>query len=348
MSGEEDEKELELKDLIVQTLEANGLLAKIKAQLRASVFMALDENDKDLTKNNDFQNLKVKKLLQTQEGRLAASLIREFLECCHLDYTISVMDPELNSNIFWDKREKLYKTLNLNETNQESPVLIEYLKVQQQSTPSKELPIEIIDIIRSKFDKFDTTKKNILDKEKIKNLFINLFPKFSKNMIERYVSDEIESSDFKNGARFEDILSLYNKLYSQCLNVSNHTNLKGANQNDNEDQNKFGFITNRNGSKNGMAKQIHNNKNNSTDEDNDDEDEEDDSISTSSAAFKRNDKFQKDNKQNKPHELTKQKTVIENNDDFGFDTLKPNQFKQNDDFFSYGSKKNTEIGRAHV
>jgi hypothetical protein len=30
MSGEEDEKELELKDLIVQTLEANGLLSKIK------------------------------------------------------------------------------------------------------------------------------------------------------------------------------------------------------------------------------------------------------------------------------------------------------------------------------
>lgn len=74
MSGEEDEKELELKDLIVQTLEANGLLSKIKvrwhnnksnphdvfiqifsslfsnflqAQLRASVFMALDENDKE-------------------------------------------------------------------------------------------------------------------------------------------------------------------------------------------------------------------------------------------------------------------------------------------------------------
>lgn len=72
MSGEEDEKELELKDLIVQTLEANGLLSKIKvrnliltkliqvlvnftnnfysfikAQLRASVFSALDENDKE-------------------------------------------------------------------------------------------------------------------------------------------------------------------------------------------------------------------------------------------------------------------------------------------------------------
>ena len=30
MSGEEDEKELELKDLIIQTLETNGILAKIK------------------------------------------------------------------------------------------------------------------------------------------------------------------------------------------------------------------------------------------------------------------------------------------------------------------------------
>ena len=34
MSGEEDEKELELKDLIVQTLEANGLLSKIKVKIQ--------------------------------------------------------------------------------------------------------------------------------------------------------------------------------------------------------------------------------------------------------------------------------------------------------------------------
>ncbi len=30
MSTEEDEKELELKDLIVQALDANGILAKLK------------------------------------------------------------------------------------------------------------------------------------------------------------------------------------------------------------------------------------------------------------------------------------------------------------------------------
>ena len=34
MSGEDDDKEFELKDLIVQTLESNGLLAKIKVLIR--------------------------------------------------------------------------------------------------------------------------------------------------------------------------------------------------------------------------------------------------------------------------------------------------------------------------
>ena len=33
MSNEDDEKELELKDLIVQTLESNGLLSKIKVKI---------------------------------------------------------------------------------------------------------------------------------------------------------------------------------------------------------------------------------------------------------------------------------------------------------------------------
>jgi FGFR1 oncogene partner len=54
ISGEEEEKELELKDLIVQSLDANGLLSKIKAQIRASVFIALDENDKNNQNVTDF------------------------------------------------------------------------------------------------------------------------------------------------------------------------------------------------------------------------------------------------------------------------------------------------------
>lgn len=290
MSGEEDEKELELKDLIVQTLEANGLLSKIKAQLRASVFMALDENDKEANKDNDFQNIKVKKLLQTNEGRLAASLIRDFLECCNLDYTISVLDPELNSNIFWDKRDKLYKTLNINEddSNADYPVLTEFLKKQPLNSKARQqnendLPSNVIDSIRTKFDKFDTTKKASLDREKIKSLFMNLFPSFSKNMIERFVLDEIESNDLKGGANFDDVLFIYKKLYKSCSSVANHANLTSSTSNNEaaDSADRFGFITNRNSAKNNggsKGKSIQ-----------DSEESEDDSISSNSmSAFKRN------------------------------------------------------------
>lgn len=314
MSGEEDEKELELKDLIVQTLEANGLLSKIKAQLRASVFMALDENDKEANKDNDFQNIKVKKLLQTNEGRLAASLIRDFLECCNLDYTISVLDPELNSNIFWDKREKLCKTLNIYEENSDIPILSEYLKTQQSNTKKpaneNELPQNIIDSIRAKFNKFDTNKKGALDKDKTKSLFINLFPTFSKNVIEKFILDEIDSNDLKMGSNFDNILFIYKKLYKMCVSVTNHENITS----DLDDPSKFGNITNR-GGKTSRTK--------ITDSDEDD----DDSISSnSSSAFKRNDKFQKEPAANK------------NNVDALLDTLKPG--KRNDDFFNFS--KNDE------
>lgn len=60
---EDDDKDLELKDLILQTLEANGLLSKMKvkqfnkqiilkklitifkAQIQANIFLALEENE---------------------------------------------------------------------------------------------------------------------------------------------------------------------------------------------------------------------------------------------------------------------------------------------------------------
>jgi hypothetical protein len=34
MASEDDEKELELKDLIIQTLEANGILPKLKVNIK--------------------------------------------------------------------------------------------------------------------------------------------------------------------------------------------------------------------------------------------------------------------------------------------------------------------------
>ena len=45
------EEDTELRDLVTQTLENNGLLGKIQAQLRAGVFLALEETDKKVARS---------------------------------------------------------------------------------------------------------------------------------------------------------------------------------------------------------------------------------------------------------------------------------------------------------
>ncbi|XP_035687415.1 centrosomal protein 43-like [Branchiostoma floridae] len=92
MSADED---TELRDLVAQTLETNGVLGKIRAQLRASVFLALEEQGA-LESKSQLVNQDLKKFLNTKEGRMVAALVREFLIHFNLDYSLAVFDPETN------------------------------------------------------------------------------------------------------------------------------------------------------------------------------------------------------------------------------------------------------------
>lgn len=38
----------ELKNIVIQTLESNGILGNLRAQLRSSVFKVIDSQDKNL------------------------------------------------------------------------------------------------------------------------------------------------------------------------------------------------------------------------------------------------------------------------------------------------------------
>eukprot|EP00854_Cymbomonas_tetramitiformis_P014813 gene14813-17507_t len=90
----------ELKEVVTQTLEKKGVLAKIKAELRASVFEAIDEQGNSggmgppggLAANvserfHDIQG--------TELGPTVLHLIYEYLEWCQLDYTIKNKRPLL-------------------------------------------------------------------------------------------------------------------------------------------------------------------------------------------------------------------------------------------------------------
>lgn len=120
------EEDTELRDLVVQTLENNGVLAKVRAELRASVFLALEEQE-SVMNPEPLLNKTVKQYLANSEGKLLFSLVREFLEYFGLDYTISVYDPEtyIGKEYNYVGRNKLCEELGITSSE---PLLGEILK----------------------------------------------------------------------------------------------------------------------------------------------------------------------------------------------------------------------------
>ncbi|XP_032234809.2 centrosomal protein 43 isoform X5 [Nematostella vectensis] len=126
MSTDED---TELRDLVAQSLESKGVLGKIRAQLRASVFLALEEQEGPENKI-PLTNGNLKKFISTSEGRLVAGLVREFLEFFELDFTIAVFDPESNFSDKYQGRNNLANELNLPDSDSAAtkPLLAEVVR----------------------------------------------------------------------------------------------------------------------------------------------------------------------------------------------------------------------------
>ncbi|KAK5902997.1 hypothetical protein CgunFtcFv8_006815 [Champsocephalus gunnari] len=127
MSATEDDTEL--RDLLIQNLENNGLLNKLKAEMRAAVFLAMEEQDR-LENKTPLVNESLRRCLNTKDGRLVAALILDFLQVFHLDFSLAVFQPEINSVMGGVSREQLCRDLGLgeNEGNRKSPLLLELVK----------------------------------------------------------------------------------------------------------------------------------------------------------------------------------------------------------------------------
>ncbi|XP_076686607.1 uncharacterized protein LOC143378630 isoform X1 [Andrena cerasifolii] len=150
------EEDTELRDLVVQTLENNGVLAKVRAELRASVFLALEEQE-SVMNPEPLLNKTVKQYLANSEGKLLFSLVREFLEYFGLDYTISVYDPEtyFGKEYNYVGRNKLCEELGI-ESNE--PLLGEILKNSMNSAFNNTRKNETNE---SRLNKTDETVTNI-------------------------------------------------------------------------------------------------------------------------------------------------------------------------------------------
>ncbi|XP_036917652.1 centrosomal protein 43 isoform X2 [Sturnira hondurensis] len=127
------EEDTELRDLLVQTLENSGVLNRIKAELRAAVFLALEEQEK-IENKTPLVNESLKKFLNTKDGRLVASLVAEFLQFFNLDFTLAVFQPESSTFQGLDGRKDLARDLGITEAEGAvgGPLLLEVIRRCQQ------------------------------------------------------------------------------------------------------------------------------------------------------------------------------------------------------------------------
>jgi len=138
-----DDDDTELRDIVANVLRENGVLGAIKAQLRSSVYLALDDG-KELRKKSSQVNHSLQSYLKTSDGRLVAHLVREFLAFFDLRHTLSVFDPEVmesSGSVAVRDRAALVEGLGLGETaTARTPLLAEILRLSKVSVLKSETP----------------------------------------------------------------------------------------------------------------------------------------------------------------------------------------------------------------
>lgn len=207
------------------------------AELRAAVFLALEEQDK-VENKTPLVNENLKKSLNTKDGRLVAGLITDFLQVFNLDFTLAVFQPEISTLNGLDSREVLSKELGISESevNKNSPLLLELVKrgrhrektsiftegdrVADRTFPKELLPRQIAEA-RKKFDSHDKNRSGEINRDAVIGIFADLFPQFSRNMLDCYVTEELRAKgkDTSSTIDFQDFLGMYKCFFIQCRSV---------------------------------------------------------------------------------------------------------------------------------
>uniref|UniRef100_A0A452GL96 Centrosomal protein 43 n=1 Tax=Gopherus agassizii TaxID=38772 RepID=A0A452GL96_9SAUR len=108
-----------------------------KAELRAAVFLALEEQER-VENKTPLVNESLKKFLNTKNGRLVAGLVAEFLQFFNLDFTLAVFQPESSTLNGLEGRENLARDLGIIEAEGTvgGPLLLEVVRRCQQKKGS--------------------------------------------------------------------------------------------------------------------------------------------------------------------------------------------------------------------
>ncbi|XP_075718097.1 centrosomal protein 43 [Rhinoderma darwinii] len=220
------EEDTELRDLLIHTLENNGVLNKIKAELRASVFLALEEQERAENKPS-LLNENLRQFLATRDGRLVVGLLTDFLQHFHLDFTLAVLQPEACLPSVPDDRTSTARELGLpvSEAGRKAPLLLELVRLFQPRDAARALPQELlpehIAEAQAKFKQYYRESNGEIGEKELRTLFVDLCPNFHRNMLDRYVTDELAAAgrDLGGGIDEPRFLAMFRRLFMQCRSV---------------------------------------------------------------------------------------------------------------------------------
>lgn len=121
--------DVELRELVYQTLERDGLLTRLKAQLRAAVF-------KTIEKASNPPGAVSPPTYDGQQGRICRTLIHDWLEHARLLYTQDIFQVETSApnqpGLF--SHDQLIEQLHLDATpNRSQPLLHALLNQRSHS-----------------------------------------------------------------------------------------------------------------------------------------------------------------------------------------------------------------------
>lgn len=116
----------ELTSIVTSTLEARGVLNKIRAELRANVFSAIQEQQ---GAPDSAPNPALETLQRSGHGQVAAKLMHELLLSCSLDYSLAVLLPEAGlTDLELPDRQALAGSLGLDAAGEE-PLLAQLVRM---------------------------------------------------------------------------------------------------------------------------------------------------------------------------------------------------------------------------
>ncbi|PNH09427.1 FGFR1 oncogene partner [Tetrabaena socialis] len=128
-----------IKQAVLQALEKQGLISQLKAQLRAQVFLAVEEYETTSSGSGLAAKTSVPArgaLFSDANGHLAIQLVLDFLDTCNLAFTKQVFQPELGPNTPSGGRQAAATKLGLKPSSSDEPLLLTLVRAFQTGGPS--------------------------------------------------------------------------------------------------------------------------------------------------------------------------------------------------------------------